>query len=408
MIPLVPAAWILGGYLVKKGYDYYDNRKNEKAEEDNYKREQSEKDENRKNQIETLPFFIATSYSMANIDGDISQEEQKIITTFQKETLKLMPTDKKLKITRILEKIEEVKKNIKLSEAISYINDDYETYAKSKIKESINSVVWADGREDQREKELLKRINIFIEKGRDSIKEIKTLENNDLLPNYYLTSNKDFKTEISSTKLITVDDNRFKNIKELQSNNYYVIHPMSNIILFDIKSIDKIETLIIEEWHSLANKLGAKSFSCTVEIEESLNANSETKVKGEASTFQGSASYRQKSSSVNQDYESKFTQFNYESKGAKCTQSKEELINNLLWLKNNTLALNIIDAMTSINPHTKFEIESSLKKFNDSNKQFNLQAHLSLLGKIDSELKINIENNISKKSHYKQKIIITF
>ena len=54
----------------------------------------------------------------------------------------------------------------------------------------------------------------------------------------------------------------------------------------------------------------------------------------------------------------------------KCTQAKEELLNNMLWLKNNTLAINLVDAMTSSNSHTKFEIESSLKKFNDSNKQF--------------------------------------
>ena len=72
------------------------------------------------------------------------------------------------------------------------------------------------------------------------------------------------KQKFSSTQLITTDSQKFNNIKELQNNNYYVVHPMNDNTLFDIKDIDNIETLIISEWHSLANKLGAKSFSCVL------------------------------------------------------------------------------------------------------------------------------------------------
>lgn len=403
---MVPVLWIIGAAAIGAGTTYYNNKKNK--EEDEYKRGQTEKNKEIKNSIETLPFFIATSYSMANIDGEISNEEQQIITKYKNNIIKLMPKDEEEKQRKILSEIENNKCYIKLSEAILYINEDYEKFAQKQIEESIKKIIWADGKKDDREEELLKRINIFIRNGRESIKEIKELENNDLLPNYYLTNNENFKTKISSTQLITPDSQKFNNIKELQNNNYYVVHPMNDNTLFDIKDIDNIETLIISEWHSLANKLGAKSFSCTVEIEESSTENNDQEINTNINSIYGSSGVEQNSSSLKNDYESKFTQFNYESKGAKCTQSKEELLNNMLWLKNNTLAVNLVDAMTSTNSHTKFEIESSLKKFNDSNKQFNLTAHLSLLEKIDSKLKVDIEKNITTKSHYKQKIIITF
>ena len=59
----------------------------------------------------------------------------------------------------------------------------YEKFATEQIEKSIEKIIWADGKKDDREEELLKRINIFIDNGRESIKEIKELENNDLLPN---------------------------------------------------------------------------------------------------------------------------------------------------------------------------------------------------------------------------------
>lgn len=403
---MLPVAWIIGVAVVSAGTTYYNNKKNK--EEDDFKTQKANRNKEIKSSIETLPFFIATSYSMANIDGNISKEEQEIITKYKNDIIELMPKDDEKKQIKILKEIENLKNKIKLSEAILYINEKYEKFAQNKIKESMEKIVWADKKKDDREEELLKRINIFIKKGRSSIQEIKELENNDLLPNYYLTNNQNFKAEISSTQLITTENTKFANIAELQNNNYYVMHPMNDKILFDIKNIDKIETLIIAEWHSLANKLGAKSFSCIVEIEEMSNENYKSEANANINSMYGNTNYEQNSSASKDNYESKFTQFNYESKGAKCMQSREELVNNMLWLKNDILAINIIDAMTSHNPHTKFEIESSLKKFNDSNKQFNLIAHLSLLEKIDSKLKIDIENNITKKSHYKQKIIITF
>ena len=119
---MLPVAWIIGAAVVSAGTTYYKNKKNK--EEDEFKKEQSEKNEEIKNSIETLPFFIATSYSMANIDGHISTEEQKIITNYKNEIIKLMPKDEEEKKKKILNEIENNKHKIKLSEAILYINED--------------------------------------------------------------------------------------------------------------------------------------------------------------------------------------------------------------------------------------------------------------------------------------------
>lgn len=55
-----------------------------------------------------------------------------------------------------------------------------------------------------------------------------------------------------------------------------------------------------------------------------------------------------------------------------------------------------------------FDIEVSLKKFKDENSNFNLSAHLSLLGKIDAKLKGNIETSIQKSLNHTLIISIEF
>ena len=101
-------------------------------------------------------------------------------------------------------------------------------------------MVWADGKEDTAEIEQMKKINIFIKQGKSAASEIVSIENSDLLPNYYLSSNSQTKPLTQATKIVTLENKEFINICEIQRNNYYVAHPMNQNILYDIKTIDKI------------------------------------------------------------------------------------------------------------------------------------------------------------------------
>lgn len=142
--------------------------------------------------------------------------------------------------------------------------------AQDLLKIHCDTMVWADGKEDTAEIEQMKKINIFIKQGKSAASEIVSIENSDLLPNYYLSSNSQTKPLTQATKIVTLENKEFINICEIQRNNYYVAHPMNQNILYDIKTIDKIEEKIVDEWNGLANKLGAKRFSCTLEIEQSI------------------------------------------------------------------------------------------------------------------------------------------
>lgn len=76
--------------------------------------------------------------------------------------------------------------------------------------------------------------------------------------------------------------------------------------------------------------------------------------------------------------------------------------------KNDHSSKILIEAMTSDNKLESYQFEISFKKFKTSNLNFNLSAHLSLLGRINNELKRNIEGNIQRSLDYKLKVNITF
>ena len=65
---------------------------------------------------------------------------------------------------------------------------------------------------------------------------------------------------------------------------------------------------------------------CTVEIEESSNENNEHEINAQIDSIYVNTGVEQSSSSSKNDYESKFTQFNYESKGTKMYTSKRRII----------------------------------------------------------------------------------
>ena len=396
---MLPIAWIIGATIVSVGTTYYKNK--EEDENKQNKQNKANNDKQIRSKIETLPFFIATSYAMANIDGDISEDEENLIQIYREEIYDLIPKDELPKFKNVLTKIKNEKKEIKLSDAISYLKSDDERYAKDEIKKSLEKIMWADLKDDPREVELLDRIKIFIEKGKYAQEEIKRLENNDLLPNYYLTTD-------TKTKPLTKDDKKFKNIEQLPLDTYYVKHPMNDKILFDVTSIDNIETLIIDEWYSLAHQLGAKSFNCTVELEEITESSSEHDINIGVDSQYYNGNVNQKNQSVSKDYQENFNQFCFTWAGEKCTHTEQYLLDNLLWLKKESKALTLIKSRTSSNPQKSFEATSSLKKFSSKNKSFNLTAHLSLLGKINPSIKKGMEENIKKHFHYKQKIEIIF
>ncbi len=124
-IPIL-AVGVVGVYLYKKYRDReYDNLKHER--DDLEEKNSFESENNKKFHIKSLPFIVASLYSIANIDGEIDDSEENFI---QNEINKMLETieDEKLKenIIKALKEIEQNKLSIKLSDAIDYITFENE------------------------------------------------------------------------------------------------------------------------------------------------------------------------------------------------------------------------------------------------------------------------------------------
>jgi len=134
-----------------------------------------------------------------------------------------------------------------------------------------------------------------------------------------------------STVVITHDDQHFSNITELEYDKYYVTHPMKPTQLFDLQDLDKIDEFQIIELQSLVTKLGAKSFSCSVlkEKTKTSNNNSNMNIHGSVSkTVSSDADIN--ISSFEEEYENKFTQYNWTAQGQQSSDTKEILMDSLL------------------------------------------------------------------------------
>jgi hypothetical protein len=308
------AVGLAGMYLYKRYRDSeYDDLQKEKDDlEEKYKKYESK--ENYKLDIESIPFIVASLYAIANIDGIIDEDEEAFIQNEIQKTLNGVEDEKSKNNTiKSLQKIEDEKLSIKLSDAIDYITHQNEDFIRRNLKD-YNSVVselsLVDNKLDERERDLLKRFEIICDKGREAKKEIIELENQDLLPNFYYASTCNYKPTISSTQIITQDNTEFENIGELQFDKYYVKHPMNPLILFDLKQLHKIDEFQIAELDRLANRLGAKRFSCSVKSEENETINKNKNLDGSVDSKPASAGANVHNISSLEEYQSRFKHHN--------------------------------------------------------------------------------------------------
>jgi tellurite resistance protein len=409
-LPLI-AIGLLGAYAIKKIID--SNNEKDRAESDlrQMKEQQRQKDDNLFD-VETIPFAVATLYAVANIDGIIDDDEEAFIRSEIANILNSIQDDKvQDRLKKSIKSIERKKLSIKLSDAIDYITVDNQDFIRKdlrKYKELANQVAKEDGRLDPAEEELLKRLDIIYNKGRDAREDIIKLENQDLLPNYYLSSSSENKKITPSTVVITSDNKDFTNIYELQFDKHYVQHPMDPNRLFDLQNLDKIDEFQFIELQSLVTKLGAKSFSSSVIQEATESRKNDHSTEFGVGTKYASFDAEISAASSKEEYEKKFTQYRWTAEGNKSSYTKEMLMNSLLWLKHDRKSHYLIDAMTEGNKLKDFSFEISFKEFKTNNSSFNLSTHLSLLEKINSELKTEIESNINKSLDYKLKIDIVF
>ena len=405
------AVGLAGMYLYKRYKDSeYDDLQKEKDDlEEKYNNYESK--ENYKLDIESIPFIVASLYAIANIDGIIDEDEEAFIQYEIQKTLNDIEDEKfKNTIIKSLQKIKDEKLSIKLSDAIDYITHRNEDFIRRNFRD-YNSIVGklslVDNKLDERERDLLKRFEIICDKGYKAKQEIIELENQDLLPNYYLSTSSDCKMPIPSTKIITQNNTEFINICDLKHDEYYVKHPMNPQILFDLQQLDKIDELQIAELNNLAIKLGAKKFLCSVELEQKETNDANKDFNSSFANNYTSFEAKFENSSNLEEYESKFKQFNWEAEGKYSGESSDKMISELLWLKNDIHARGMIESMTK-NKLKSYDIEVSFQKFKEQNSNFNLSAHLSLLEKIKPALKTNIEKNIQKSLNHTLKISIEF
>jgi len=405
MLPL-----LIASPLLVWGYNKYTNNEKEIAilkYESDLRRQQYNDSRRAEIDILAMPFMVSVMYVMASVDEEIDTDEEHFISTY----IKAAGENVNKEIWKILIKIQKNPPK-KLSDTFGYIDDNNEkkiqNYLNNDKKKIQDLAKVGDMKIDEQEQAILNRLQLIIDKGRKAKEEIIALENQDLLPNYYFSSTNQFNKLNISTVVITNDDKNFLNIGELQYDKYYVKHPMNPNYLFDLQELDKIEEFQIIELQSLASKLGATKFSCSVVQEET-----ESQSNGRTFSAEGGNEYYRaggniKNNSSKEEYEKKFTQYKWEAEGKQEFYTKDDLINSLLWLKHDRKAKHLIDTRTSENKIKSYQFEISFKQFRTSASSFNLDAHLSLLNKIDAKLKAEIESNIKKSLDYKLNIDITF
>lgn len=365
---------------------------------------------------ESIPFLVATLYTLANIDGIVDENEEAFIDVqINKLINDINDTSVREDIKSIIDKIKDQRHTIKLSDAIYYIPRDNPYSVRKDLQKYIELadkiVTIADGKCDRAEEELIRRLKLVLDKGRSAKEELEKLEEEDLLPNYFFSSTGENKKLSPSTVVITKKNSEFKNIAHLQYDSYYVTHPMNPNYLFDLQELDKIDELQMAELQNLARKLGATRFSCKVTNKNSITSNNNSKGNLEANIPNAgkfTASTQISTSSSKEDYEQKYTQYKWKANGHKSNDTIDTLIDSLLWLKNDPQAKDLIEGRVPNDNIQTYKYTILSNKFKKSTSNFNLSAHLSLLGKINSDLKVEAESNLQKFSQYDIEVDITF
>lgn len=398
-LPLIPIAIALGSSAIagctKKIIDYR-NKVNKQFE------------------IENMPFLISASYAMANVDGHIDKQEEAFIDKLILDMIKSIDDKQtKNKTKRTIEIIKNKKKEIKLSDAIDYITVDNEAFIKKDLKEYrslVENVAKADTKMLPVEIELLNRLDLILEKGRTAKEEILEKEKKDsfnFLPNYYLEGSSVQKNTMS-TEFITKENNEFSNINELLENRCYVKHPMDSRLLFDLQDIDKVPELKIIELKSIAFKLGAKTFEGSIHKKTTKKTQSEKSSNEKMEEYRGKAELNINGKTFEEEYNEIITNHYFEAGGNLPEESKEELINSLLWLKSDQDIKYLIENMKSENKLTTYNYEMSLNQYKNYNRDFDFSLHLELLGHINADAKAAIKNKIEETSDFTLRFNMNF
>lgn len=359
-----------------------------------------------------LPAIVAFGYAAANANNSTTAEEKLIIN---QEISRLLPENsEKIAVKELRNKLNELSINagsITLSEALQYVNPKNEKQIRKKIKEFADEIINSDNRIDEKEKVFLDRLDLFIKNGKEkALIKIVEAENNDSFECFYLTQQKNFKPNVKTAKVVSIDEISFLNKNKLTMNSYYIVHPMDNKQLFNILEIDQIDKLLVAEWQSLARKLGAKEFKCELrkEIESEIEKNISVGIKGKIPEIPANGELSSNYNGYEKDTEKKFQQYNAEWNGSECILTKEELYDELCWLKTDTQARELIKSMTSNNKLKSIKINSSFSSFKNSNSSLDINATLNIIDQIDVSLKSKISSNIKKSQEYTQLMEIKF
>jgi|GEM_PF-5747717 len=382
----------MGLVLAGAGAMYAYNNKNNSSDSSSSNDSSQNSHQEYLKKIEYLPFFIATMFSIANVDG-IHKTEEKVIAEFLKEfeievkSLNCNELDNTLnKIKEPLLEIENNKNTIMFSEAIKYFpyleKEDLDDDIKKTLNNILITIINADSITTQEEDKIAEHIKLFIKKGKRALPEIKKSEQELLLKKYYLIENdKNFtpKELLPNTEIITRDNLNFLNIQSLDSNAFYIEHPMIKNILWSPLNISQLEDLILDEWVMISEMLGAKSIKIMTEENFSQNKSNiyetNAELSSEYKSYQGEIKGNTNSSKENsitnkktRKYERTFETGNKE--------PKEKVSNELVWLKNNSLLKGLIKSRYSKNPSSSFSDMISGENYLSENHEFSYEATL--------------------------------
>jgi hypothetical protein len=160
-----------------------------------------------------LPAIVAFGYAAANANNSTTAEEKLIIN---QEISRLLPENsEKIAVKELRNKLNELSINagsITLSEALQYVNPKNEKQIRKKIKEFADKIINSDDRTDEKEKVFLDRLDLFIKNGKEkALIKIVEAENTDSFECFYLTQQKNFKPNVKTAKVVSIDEISFLN-----------------------------------------------------------------------------------------------------------------------------------------------------------------------------------------------------
>lgn len=355
-----------------------------------------------------FPALLAISYAAANIDGDISNEEEKCILQIKTEAISIVKDEE---FNSTIDKIQNKAKDFTLSSALEFVNDENEKDVIKQIKDYVGNVIQADSIINSSEENFLKMLEVFIKNGkRKSLDKIIELENQQNFECYYYTTQKNYKPLVENVKVIdNLDQCSFINKNEFKDNTYYMIHPMNKQFLMPFSEIANISENIVKEWQSLARKLGAKEFKCIVEEDTEMATSLKVGAKAKTSRFNiFKANVDTDFENEKKNIEKKFQQFDVSWNGSTCNSTEEKLVSELLWLKGSKDALEFINSSLSDNKIISQKFDVSFSSFSSSNSVFNFEGALHVIGSFNGDMKVSIQKDLSSSLKFKQIIEINF